>query len=88
VTDTGIEIAPEHQDLVFEEFRQIRGAASHQQGTGLGLPICKRLVELHGGSMWLESRPGSGSTFSFTLPVSQAVAAGVEVRQDGSPLSN
>jgi len=67
VIDTGIGIAPEHVDLVFEEFRQIYGTVGHQQGTGLGLPISKRLIELHGGTMWLESRPGEGSTFSFTL---------------------
>jgi CheY-like chemotaxis protein len=70
VRDTGVGIAPEHQALVFEEFRQIDGALNRQQqGTGLGLPISKRLVEMHGGSMWLESSPGVGSTFCFTLPI-------------------
>jgi CheY-like chemotaxis protein len=69
VQDTGMGIAPEHQGLVFEEFRQVEGDTTRtQQGTGLGLPISKRLIELHGGRMWLDSVPGQGSTFFFTLP--------------------
>jgi signal transduction histidine kinase/DNA-binding LacI/PurR family transcriptional regulator len=72
VTDSGRGIAPKHQALVFEEFRQVEDALHQQQGTGLGLPISKRLVELHGGRIWLESTPGQGSTFSFTLPISPA----------------
>ncbi len=69
VTDTGLGIAPEHQHVVFEEFQQIHNDASPQQGTGLGLPISKRLVELHSGKMWLESTLGQGSTFAFWLPI-------------------
>lgn len=70
VTDTGIGISPEDQTLVFEEFRQVQGELTRQyEGTGLGLPISKRLVEMHGGQMWLESTPGKGSTFYFTLPI-------------------
>ena len=69
VTDTGVGIAPEEQALVFEEFRQASGAhASKAEGTGLGLALAKRFVELHGGSMRLESTPGKGSTFAFILP--------------------
>jgi signal transduction histidine kinase len=70
VTDSGIGIAPAHQALVFEEFRQVQDAQHAQQGTGLGLPISKRLVELHGGRLWLESQPGEGATFAFTVPIS------------------
>jgi signal transduction histidine kinase len=69
VTDTGIGIAPEDHAAVLEEFRQV-GAdrAGKQEGTGLGLPLAKRFVELHGGTLTLASAPGSGSTFTFTLP--------------------
>jgi len=70
VEDTGIGIALEHHALVFEEFRQIEDDFTRRyQGTGLGLPICKRLVAMHGGSIWLKSVPGSGSIFSFTVPL-------------------
>jgi signal transduction histidine kinase len=70
VEDTGIGIPPEHHAGVFEEFQQVQNElAPNYQGTGLGLPICKRLVEMHGGRMWLESTVGVGSTFYFTLPV-------------------
>ncbi len=70
VHDTGIGIAPEDQAAVFEEFRQVgRNYTSKQEGTGLGLALTKRFVELHGGRIWLESEPGKGSTFTFTIPV-------------------
>lgn len=70
VTDTGIGIRPEDFDKIFEEFRQTEEAlALRKAGTGLGLPISKKFVELHGGQMWVESEPGRGSTFHFTLPV-------------------
>ncbi len=70
VHDTGIGIAPEDQAAVFEEFRQVgRNYTSKQEGTGLGLALTKRFVELHGGRIWLESEPGQGSTFTFTIPV-------------------
>ena len=69
VRDTGIGIAPEEQAQVFEEFRQAGVASSQKhEGTGLGLALCRRFVELHGGRIWVESEPGVGSTFSFTLP--------------------
>ena len=72
VKDTGIGIAPEDQEAVFEEFRQV-GAdyTSKQEGTGLGLALTRRFVELHGGRIWLESTPGQGSTFYFTIPESK-----------------
>jgi signal transduction histidine kinase len=69
VTDTGIGIAPEDQAAVFEEFRQVGSdSARKHEGTGLGLALAKRFVELHGGKLRLVSAPGAGSTFSFTLP--------------------
>jgi signal transduction histidine kinase len=71
VADTGSGIAPEDQDLIFEEFGQARGESARQDGTGLGLPLARRFIELHGGRLWVESVPGAGSTFRFTLPVKQ-----------------
>jgi signal transduction histidine kinase len=69
VTDTGIGIAPEDQAKIFEEFRQVGGDYTHKkEGTGLGLTLAKKFVELHGGRIWVESEVGKGSTFSFTLP--------------------
>jgi signal transduction histidine kinase len=70
VTDTGIGIAPEDQAAIFEEFRQVGSDETRkQEGTGLGLTLAKKFVELHGGRIWVESEPGRGSTFTFTLPV-------------------
>jgi signal transduction histidine kinase len=69
VQDTGVGIAPEDQARVFEEFTQAgAAAATAQEGTGLGLTLSRKLVELHGGRIWVESELGTGSTFSFTLP--------------------
>jgi signal transduction histidine kinase len=73
VRDTGIGIAPEDLPHVFEEFRQVGTGEAKAEGTGLGLPLAKRFVELHGGRLWVESTVGQGSTFSFSLP--QAVLA-------------
>jgi signal transduction histidine kinase len=70
VRDTGIGIAPEEQAAVFEEFKQVgRDYTRKAEGTGLGLALTKRFIELHGGQIRLESVPGQGSTFSFTLPI-------------------
>jgi signal transduction histidine kinase len=69
VTDTGIGIAPEDQEKVFEEFRQVGTAAKKVEGTGLGLTLCRKFVELHGGRIWVKSQEGVGSTFTFTIPV-------------------
>jgi two-component system sensor histidine kinase/response regulator len=78
VHDTGIGIAPEHVPLLFEEFRQVHDRRGEKQGSGLGLSICRRLIEAHGGRIWVESTLGQGSTFTFTLPCAiepKAVAA-------------
>jgi len=69
VGDSGIGIAPEHHDLIFREFAQVDASASRRHhGTGLGLTIARKLVELHGGRIWLQSRLGEGSQFYFTIP--------------------
>jgi signal transduction histidine kinase/putative methionine-R-sulfoxide reductase with GAF domain len=69
VSDTGIGISPEDQAKIFEEFRQVDTDYAHKtEGTGLGLTLAKKFVELHGGKIWVESEVGKGSTFSFTLP--------------------
>lgn len=76
VEDTGIGIHKEDLPTVFEAFRQLDSSSSRRaQGTGLGLPISRRLVELHGGRMWVESKLGAGSTFYFTLPASERGSA-------------
>jgi signal transduction histidine kinase len=70
VADTGVGIAPEDQETVFEQFRQAGDTLTDKpRGTGLGLPICREIVEHHGGRIWVESRVGVGSTFAFTLPI-------------------
>jgi signal transduction histidine kinase len=70
VSDTGIGIPPAEQPTIFEEFRQVGGDYAHKkEGTGLGLTLAKKFVELHGGKIWVESEVGKGSTFTFTLPV-------------------
>jgi signal transduction histidine kinase len=69
VSDTGVGIAPEDHDAVFEEFRQVGKAERKAEGTGLGLALCRKFVELHGGRIWVTSQLGAGSTFTFTLPL-------------------
>jgi signal transduction histidine kinase len=69
VTDTGVGIAPEDQEAVFEEFRQVGTADKKVEGTGLGLTLSRKFIELHGGKIWVKSQVGMGSTFTFTLPL-------------------
>jgi GAF domain-containing protein len=68
VADTGVGIAPEDQEAVFEEFRQVGTAAKKVEGTGLGLALSRKFIELHGGRIWVKSQVGAGSMFTFTLP--------------------
>ena len=79
VCDTGVGIAPEDRERIFGEFQQVDSSSTRKKGgTGLGLAIARRIVELHGGRIWVDSTPGQGSTFAFTLPLSatqQEVAA-------------
>jgi signal transduction histidine kinase len=78
IRDTGIGIAPDDRDKVFEEFRQVgQGPDRAREGTGLGLALSKRFVELHGGRLWLESEIGKGSTFTFEIPLRRPAAAPV-----------
>ncbi|MBI2941960.1 MAG: response regulator [Chloroflexi bacterium] len=76
VSDTGVGIAPENLSAVFEEYRRVHVNGERRLiGSGLGLAVSKRFVELHGGSMWVESQPDHGSIFSFTLPTCEGVIA-------------
>jgi len=69
VRDNGIGIAAEHHESIFEKFRQVGDTLTDKpQGTGLGLPICRQIIRRLGGRLWVDSTPGAGATFSFTLP--------------------
>jgi len=78
VQDNGPGVPAAQQQLVFEKFRQGGGAANRPQGTGLGLPISRQIVEHFGGRMWLRSTPGQGACFGFVLPWTGPSRAGVQ----------
>ena len=67
IRDNGIGFLPEHADRVFKLFQRLHGRGEYP-GNGIGLSVCKRIVERHGGRIWADSEPGRGSTFCFTLP--------------------
>jgi signal transduction histidine kinase len=69
VADTGVGIAQEDQVRIFEEFEQTRQGKASEEGTGLGLTLSRKLIELHGGRIWVESDLGKGTTFTFAIPL-------------------
>ena len=73
VADTGEGIPVEDQQRIFEKFEQVELSGQERRGTGLGLTFCKLAVQAHGGQIWVESQPGQGSTFFFTLPLTQSI---------------
>ena len=71
ISDTGYGIPEKEQEAIFEEFYRVANPINQEvKGTGLGLALVKHIIEAHKGKIWVESRPGKGSTFSFTLPIS------------------
>jgi len=89
VVDSGCGIKPEDQPLVFEKFKQVGDTLTDKpKGTGLGLPICKEIIEHHGGRLWLESELGVGSTFLFSLPLpGKKFANSTVITKDGDEIS-
>jgi len=70
VSDTGIGMSPDEVEVIFERFRQVDQSHTRRAGgTGLGLAITRELVQMQGGEIWVESEPGKGSVFHFTLPI-------------------
>jgi GAF domain-containing protein len=88
VSDSGIGIAPEHHEVVFDEFRQVGRADKKAEGTGLGLSLCRKFVELHGGRIWVTSQLGHGSVFTFTVPAQRGDGAPPATVNTRSPLSH
>jgi signal transduction histidine kinase/DNA-binding response OmpR family regulator len=85
VTDSGIGVASADQTRIFESFQQGGRGAQHQEGTGLGLTLCRRIIGLLGGRMWLESDVGKGSTFGFVLPLGSPESAQVPRSDESAP---
>jgi signal transduction histidine kinase len=81
VRDSGVGISPEDQALLFEEFRQVGQGARQVEGTGLGLALSKKFVELHGGRIEVESEVGAGSTFTVRLPQTSSQETGVRSQE-------
>ena len=88
VSDTGIGVHPDDRERIFESFQQSARARGRTEGTGLGLTLCRRIVELFGGRMWLDSEVGRGSTFGFSVPVpgSRTGRQAARARYDDGPL--
>lgn len=84
VADTGPGIAPEDQEMIFNTFSQTAAGIKQGGGTGLGLPISRRLAEIHGGHMWLQSEPGQGSTFYVRIPIESPVLQDLKHQQDAA----
>ena len=85
VEDTGVGIPPDKFSQVFEKFKQISNTLGYAaRGTGLGLPICREIVEQHGGRIWVESTVGVGSIFSFVIPVEEQGALASPLPSSGT----
>jgi signal transduction histidine kinase len=73
VRDNGIGMSPDNSTRIFEPFQRLHGEEDYP-GTGIGLAVCQRIIDQHGGRIWVSSKPGEGSVFHFTLPAVEAVA--------------